>query len=113
MRPDLRDVGPLLLLDLSGALTGGIDMTGDGASHKTAITFTGRDIAGSGFAAGKAEGSVTIASLFDQPQPSGSATFGKLRIGIAAFRYGHHQGRTQWRRWLAHHRQRQGPRSLG
>jgi translocation and assembly module TamB len=83
--PDLRDVGPLLLMELSGALDAAIDMSGAGASHQTSIRFDGTNIASPSFAAGKAEGSLEIASLFEEPQPAGTASFSKLRIGSLGF----------------------------
>ena len=83
--PDLRDVGPFLLMELSGALDATIEMTGAGAAHRTSISFDGTNIASPDFAARKAEGAVTIDSLFEEPRPAGTASFGQLRLGSLNF----------------------------
>lgn len=79
--PDLRDVGPFLLMDLSGALDATVEMTGAGAEHLTAIRFNGTNIRSPDLAAAKAEGSLTIAGLFDSARPAGTASFSKLKLG--------------------------------
>ena len=79
--PDLSEVGPLFLSDISGALSGKIEMSGAGSAHRTTIDFKGYDVATGTLAAGHAEGSVTITSLFDQPRPAGTIALAKVRIG--------------------------------
>jgi translocation and assembly module TamB len=83
--PDLRDVGPFLLTELTGALDATVEMTGAGAAHQTSIRFDGKNIASPTFATGKAQGSLEIARLFEEPRPAGTASFTKLRIGSLGF----------------------------
>jgi hypothetical protein len=60
-------------------------MTGAGAAHQTSVRFDGTNIASPTFATGKAQGSLEIASLFEEPRPAGTASFSKLRIGSLGF----------------------------
>ena len=83
--PQLRDVGPLFLSGISGTLTGAIGMSGSGNSHQTRIEFNGHGIEMGSLALGHAEGSVTIATLFRQPRPSGSVALASVRMGIQSF----------------------------
>ena len=83
--PDLSDVGPLLLTKLSGSLAGEIGMSETGATHATAIQFTGRNLAMGTNTVARAQGDVTIASLFDRPRPSGSISLASARFGGQRF----------------------------
>lgn len=83
--PDLGDIGPFLLTELSGALDASVVLSGAGDAHQTSVRFDGKDIASPGFAAARANGALEIARLFEEPRPAGSVSFSKLRIGSLTF----------------------------
>jgi translocation and assembly module TamB len=83
--PDLRDIGPLLLMSLSGSADARIDLQPFGEGGRAQVTFMGRNIQSPQLAAAQAEGTITIESPFDQPRPSGRISLVEVKIGDYAF----------------------------
>ena len=83
--PDLRDIGPLLLMELAGSLEANVVLDDADTSGRITVDFDGRNLRAADLVAKAASGDVTIASPFDAPRPAGKVRLDGAQIGDLAF----------------------------
>lgn len=82
--PDLAEIAPLLLRDLSGALTAKVRISAVDGKPVAQVSAAGREIASDGNRIGSADLTATISGLDKAPHVDGKLVAGDIQAGSAA-----------------------------
>ncbi len=83
--PDLADLAPFLLTQMSGSLDAEIDLEADDERSNLRATFTGSQVSSPDFAAGRLTGDIAVDDVFGRPKLKGDASAQRVRAGGVSF----------------------------